>query len=95
MSIGLTFACASLVDQQVPPAELEALLLTNDEIIDAAVIGIEDKESGELPKAFVVLKDGSSLSEDDVKEFVKGKVATYKQLAEVARALLFYCDYYY
>ena len=41
---------------QVPPAELEALLVTHPSVADAAVIGIPDDEAGELPKAFVVLK---------------------------------------
>lgn len=39
---------------QVPPAELEALLLEHPNIADVAVIGIPDERAGELPKAFVV-----------------------------------------
>ena len=65
---------------QVPPAELEALLLTNPKIADTAVIGIPDDEAGELPKAFVVTAPGQELTEDEVKEFVAGKVANYKQI---------------
>ena len=41
---------------QVPPAELEALLLTHPAVSDSAVIGVPDPEAGESPKAFVVLK---------------------------------------
>ena len=44
---------------QVPPAELEALLLTHPQIADAAVIGLPDDEAGEIPAAYVVLKQGS------------------------------------
>ncbi len=65
---------------QVPPAELEALLLTHDQIADAAVIGIPDDEAGELPKAFVTLQAGAELSAEEVQEFVKGQVASYKQI---------------
>jgi 4-coumarate--CoA ligase len=68
---------------QVAPAELEALLLTHPGVADAAVIGRPDEEAGEIPVAFVVLKPGQDLSEDDIKEFVKSQVATYKQLREV------------
>jgi acyl-CoA synthetase (AMP-forming)/AMP-acid ligase II len=39
---------------QVPPAELEALLITHPDVADVAVIGVPDDECGELPKAFVV-----------------------------------------
>ncbi len=65
---------------QVPPAELEALLVTHPAIADAAVIGVPDDEAGELPKAFVTLKAGQEASEDEIKQFVAEKVATYKQI---------------
>jgi len=68
---------------QVPPAELEALLLTHPAVADAAVIGRPDEEAGEIPVAFVVLKPGQDVSEDDVKEFIAGQVATYKRLGQV------------
>jgi len=42
---------------QVPPAELEAILLSHPKVADAAVIGIPDEEAGEIPKGFVVLRE--------------------------------------
>jgi 4-coumarate--CoA ligase len=69
---------------QVPPAELEALLLTHPEIDDAAVVGAADEEAGEIPKAFVVRRAGSSLDEEAVMAFVAEHVAPYKRVRAVA-----------
>ena len=68
---------------QVPPAELEALLLTSPEILDAAVIGVPDEAAGEVPKAFVVRAPGSSIDAAGVQAFVAGHVAHYKQVRAV------------
>ena len=68
---------------QVPPAELEALLLTHPDVADAAVIGIPDDEAGEIPAGFVVLKDGSDTSAEDIQAFVAERVATYKQIRQL------------
>jgi acyl-CoA synthetase (AMP-forming)/AMP-acid ligase II len=65
---------------QVPPAELEALLIAHPDIADVAVIGVEDEEAGELPKAFVVRTPGSDLTENDVKAYVAEHVASYKKV---------------
>jgi acyl-CoA synthetase (AMP-forming)/AMP-acid ligase II len=67
----------------VPPAELEALLITHPAVADVAVIGMPDDEAGELPKAFVALKPGAEATETEIIEFVKGTVATYKQIRMV------------
>ncbi|KDP36837.1 hypothetical protein JCGZ_08128 [Jatropha curcas] len=69
---------------QVPPAELEALLLTHVDISDAAVIPLPDKEAGQIPMAYVVRKAGSSLSETAVMDFVARQVAPYKRIRRVA-----------
>jgi acyl-CoA synthetase (AMP-forming)/AMP-acid ligase II len=67
---------------QVAPAELEAVLLTDDRIADAAVIGV-DAEGNEVPKAFVVPMPGVPLSEADVIEYVAARVAPYKKIRQV------------
>ena len=68
---------------QVPPAELEALLVTHPDVADVAVIGIPDDEAGELPKAFIVRAAGAEIAAADLQAFVAEHVATYKQIRVV------------
>jgi len=63
---------------QVPPAELEAILLTHHCIADAAVIPLPDDEAGEVPKAFVVLK--SETTPQAIMDFVAARVAPHKRI---------------
>lgn len=68
---------------QVPPAELEALLLTHPHIADAAVIGVLDSEGEEVPKAFVVRQPDTELTEEDVVGFVADRVSPHKKVRQV------------
>ncbi|KAL0656872.1 hypothetical protein Bca4012_077456 [Brassica carinata] len=63
---------------KVPPAELEALLITHPDILDAAVIPFPDKEAGQYPMAYVTRKVESNLSEKQVIEFISKQVALAK-----------------
>ncbi|KAK2582203.1 hypothetical protein KPH14_004556 [Odynerus spinipes] len=65
---------------QVAPAELEALLRTHPSVQEAAVIGIPDQRFGEVPRAYVLLKKDKSASEEEIKNYLKGKVSEYKEL---------------
>ena len=66
---------------QVAPAELEAVLLAHPAVADAAVIPSPDDEAGEVPKAFVVLKEEASAEE--LMAFVAARVAPYKKVRRV------------
>jgi fatty-acyl-CoA synthase len=68
--------------ENVFPAEVEELLSSHEQIAEAAVIGVDDEKFGQRLKAFVV-KRGDSLSEDDVKNYVKENLARYKVPREV------------
>jgi acyl-CoA synthetase (AMP-forming)/AMP-acid ligase II len=73
---------------QVPPAELEAVLLSHPAIADAAVVPSPDEQAGEVPKAFIVLKgqDGqpeASLTPEEIMAYVAERVAPYKKVRRV------------
>ncbi len=73
---------------RVGPFEVESALLEHEYIVEAGVIGIPDEERGEIIKAFIVLKDGISESEEvlkDIKDFIKKQLAfhAYPRLIEV------------
>ncbi|MFS7971271.1 putative acid--thiol ligase [Helianthus anomalus] len=68
---------------QVAPAELEALLLTHPEISDVAVVPMVNEAAGEVPVAFVVKTKDSSVTEDDIKQFVHKQVVFYKRINRV------------
>ena len=63
---------------QVPPAELEAVLLTHPCIADAAVIPCADDEAGEVPKAIVVLKQETD--SQSILDYVAARVAPHKRI---------------
>ncbi len=65
---------------QVPPAELEALLLHHPSILDVAVVGVPHERFGEAPKAFVV-RNTDYLTETDVVQYVKDNISEHKWLS--------------
>ncbi|XP_050509309.1 luciferin 4-monooxygenase-like [Diabrotica virgifera virgifera] len=65
---------------QVAPAELEALLLHHPKVLDVGVVGLPDELAGELPVAFVVKKPGVAVTEQELQDFVAGKVSHQKKL---------------
>ncbi|KAG0167571.1 hypothetical protein DFQ28_004589 [Apophysomyces sp. BC1034] len=72
---------------QVPPAELEALLLTSPMVADCAVIGVYDKsQATEIPRGYIVLKQGLERTEQAkaaLQKFVEERVVHYKRLRSI------------
>ena len=66
------------------PAEIEAALLRHPDIAMAAVIGISDERLGEVGMAFVVLKPGTSTTEDEIIAWSRQEMANYKVPRRVA-----------
>ncbi|EIE78540.1 hypothetical protein G6F46_005763 [Rhizopus delemar] len=72
---------------QVPPAELEALLLKSDIIADCAVIGVYDpQQATEIPQGCIVLKPGVPATKEtaeSIKKYIAGLVVYYKQIRRI------------
>lgn len=66
---------------QVPPAELEAVLLSHPSVADAAVVALKDPDVCEIPRAFVVLK--APATADELMEYVAQRVAPFKKVRRV------------
>lgn len=62
------------------PSELEDMLRRHPDVLEVAVIGIPDEQAGELPRAYVVKKKGSTASEQEIISFMDSKVSPHKRL---------------
>ena len=67
----------------IAPAEVEAVLYQHPAIKECAVIGKPDALAGEIPKAYVVLKDGYAPTEEELIRFCEQRVTSYKKIREV------------
>jgi len=65
--------------ENIYPAEIEEVLYRHPKILEVAVIGVHDEQWGESVKAIVVTKPGETLTEEEVIEFCKGNLASYKK----------------
>lgn len=63
----------------VYPAEIEQALARIDGVVESAVIGVPDERMGEVGKAFIVRREGSGLTEQDVKDFAAEHLANFKR----------------
>ncbi len=68
---------------RIGPEEIEVELATHPAVLDVGVIGVPDEIRGQIAKAFVVLKPGSSATPEELIEFCRGKIATYKLPREI------------
>lgn len=64
--------------ENVYPVEVEEVLYAIPEVLEAAVVGIPHEVYGEVPKAFVVLKEGATMTEQQVIDFCKERLAPFK-----------------
>lgn len=64
--------------ENIYPKEIEEFLYTHPKVSDVQIYGVPDRKYGEQVMAAVILKKGVEMTEDEVKEFCKGKIANYK-----------------
>ena len=64
--------------ENVYPREIEEFLYRHPKIQDVQVVGVPDQRFGEELCAWIVVKPGQTLTEDEVRDFCKGKIAHYK-----------------
>jgi fatty-acyl-CoA synthase len=64
--------------ENISSVEVEGALLRHPAVLEVAVVGVPDERWGEAPHGFVVLKPGATASEDELREFARGKLAHFK-----------------
>jgi fatty-acyl-CoA synthase len=64
--------------ENVYPREVEEFLYTHPAVADVQVVGVPDEKYGEELCAWIRTRDGATVSEDDIREYCKGKLAHYK-----------------
>ena len=69
--------------ENVFPREVEELLEQHPDVVECAVVGVDDERFGQRLKAFVVLRDGASCDEEGVKQHVRDHLARYKAPRDV------------
>ncbi|MBI3637495.1 MAG: AMP-binding protein, partial [Candidatus Rokubacteria bacterium] len=72
----------------VAPGEIEAFLMTHDAVAQAFVVGVPDAKTNEAAVAYVIAREGATLTEDELRAFCRGKIASYK----IPRAVKFVKD---
>lgn len=64
--------------ENIYPKEIEEFLYTHPSIKDVQVVGVPSREYGEEIMAYIILKEGKHLSEEEVKDFVRNNLARHK-----------------
>jgi len=70
--------------ENISPEEVEDILYAHPKIEEAAVIGIADPDWGQEPKAIVVLKKGEAATPDEIMEFCRQRLSSFKRPRYVA-----------
>lgn len=69
--------------ENIYSAEVESALAQHPAVAEVAVVGVPNEQWGEVPRAYIVVKDGQSVSEAEIIAFCKERLASYKSVKEV------------
>ncbi|HEU4965498.1 MAG TPA: AMP-binding protein [Bacilli bacterium] len=75
--------------ENIYPREVEEFLYTHPDVLDVQVVGVPDERMGEEAAAFVILKEGASLTEEELREYCSGKISRFK----IPRYIQFVSEY--
>jgi acyl-CoA synthetase (AMP-forming)/AMP-acid ligase II len=79
--------------ENIYPIEIEHRIVEHPDVVDAAVVGMDDRDLGQVVKAYVVTREGASLTEREVQDWVAARLARFKVPAAVEfRAVLPYTE---
>ena len=65
--------------ENIYPREIEEFLYTMDGVLDVQVVGLPDQKYGEVVGAFIIRKEGADITEEDVIDFTRSRIAPYKK----------------
>jgi fatty-acyl-CoA synthase len=64
--------------ENIYPKEIEDFIYTHPKVKDVQVVGVPDKDYGEEIMAYVILKEGEEISEEDLKDYIRAHIAKHK-----------------
>ena len=64
--------------QNISPTEIEEVILKFPKVLDCAVVGLKHDQLGEVPAAFIILKEGEDFNEEEIKKFCENELSNYK-----------------
>jgi fatty-acyl-CoA synthase len=64
--------------ENIASVEVEQAIDSHADVIESAVVGLPDEKWGEVPVAFVTLRDGATVTDDQIVEHVRGRLASFK-----------------
>ena len=73
---------------EIAPSVLESRLLSHASVVDAAVVAIPDKENGQIPRGFVVLKAGHEETEENLINFLESRLQDHERLFLLQKEML-------